>query len=88
MNTGEDKRESKYLSPELLKHAEAQFPMSVIRDFLEWCDGQKIELSAWVPSGRWLLPIIEDRERMLERYFGIDANELERERRALLEKCR
>lgn len=73
---------------EINKHAAVQPNMRSIRDFLEWCDSQKIELATWMPSGRWMFPISEDRERMFARYFEIDEARLERERRALLESCR
>lgn len=78
---------------ELEKFADSLPSRQVLREFFEWCDGQKIELG--VPrteglapaatSGRWaLVPLTEDRERMLDRYFGVDATRLEDERRSLL----
>lgn len=72
---------------ELKKWAAAQPSLSTLRDFLEWLDEQKLEVAAWRPSGNWMMPVVEDRERMLARYLGIDLNALEHERRALLEKC-
>lgn len=72
---------------ELEKHADAVPSMRVIGDFLDWCEEQKIELAVPTPSGRWLQPHNEGREATFQRYFGIDANKLENERRALLAKA-
>jgi hypothetical protein len=56
----------------------------VLREFLEWCDEQKIELATARPTGIWYAPLVEDRERTLDRYLGIDAAQLEKERAALV----
>ena len=69
---------------ELEKFSQAVPSMEVIRDFLDWCEAQKIELAEPTPSGKWLQPRIEGRETMLARYFEIDGTKLEKERRALL----
>jgi len=73
---------------ELDKFSAAVPSMEVIRDFLDWCEQQNIELAGPAPSGNRLWPMIEGREQMLARYFKINAKKLEQERRALLEKCR
>lgn len=73
---------------EINKWAAARPTLAAIRDFLDWCETQKIELAVPTPSGRWLQPVGEDRERMLARYLEIDEAKLENERRALLAKCR
>jgi hypothetical protein len=73
---------------ELDKFSAAVPSMEVIRDFLDWCEKQNVELAEPTPSGNWLQPRIEGREQMLARYFKIDPKKLEQERRALLEKCR
>lgn len=70
------------------KWADAQPTLTVIREFLEWCDQQKIELAKARPSGTWYTPLLEDREALLARYLEIDSRQLENARRALLEKCR
>ncbi len=72
---------------ELEKHADAVPSMRIIGEFLDWCEEQKIELAEPTPSGKWLQPRIEGREAMFQRYFGISAAKLEKERRALLTKC-
>jgi hypothetical protein len=69
---------------ELDKWAEALPTRNTVREFLEWLDAQKLEVAAWLPSGTRMLPVLEDRERLLDRYFDIDAARLERERVALL----
>ena len=72
---------------ELEKWSQAQPIIIAIRDFLEWCDEQKIELA--VMSGHPVVrlnPIMEARERMIARHVGIDLVALENERRALLER--
>lgn len=76
------------MTSQLDKWAEELPTRNVVREFLEWCDEQQIELASWLPGGNRLRPLTEERERMLDRYFGIDAMQLERERMALLEKHR
>lgn len=72
---------------QLDKWSDAQPAMITLREFLEWLDRQKIELAVWRPHGTSMLPITEDRERLLARFLEIDEAELERERRAILKKC-
>jgi hypothetical protein len=58
-----------------------------IGEFLEWCEGQSFELCEVTPSGnRW--PITERREAILARFFEIDLDVLEREKRAMLKSVR
>lgn len=73
---------------ELDKWADAQQALSTLRDFLSWCSAQEIELASFTPSGHRMLPISEDQERLLARYFEIDEQKLENERRALLAKLK
>src|SRR4051812_4626888 len=68
---------------ELEKFSGAHSTMETIRDFLEWLDGQKIELGKPNLSGRWLERHFEDREPMLMRYLELDPVKLENERREL-----
>lgn len=72
---------------ELEKFADAVPSMQIIREFLDWCEEQKIELASPLRNGNLLYPLSEGRETMLARYFKIDAKRLESERRALLKKC-
>lgn len=62
----------------------AQPSMEAVRDFLDWCEAQKIELAQWQVDRKWPVPITEGREAMLARWQGIDTRKLENERRALL----
>ena len=73
---------------ELEKFADAVPSMEVIREFISWCEEQKIELAGPTPSGRWLQPHIEGLEHMMGRYFKINPVKLENERRALLKSAR
>lgn len=72
------------MANELDKWADAQPSMSVILDFLEWCDDQKIELARPTDAGSRLFSLTEGREAMLARFFKINTVKLENERRALL----
>jgi len=73
---------------ELSKWSAAQPTLHAIRDFLDWCETQNIDLALPTPSGKWLQPVMENRESMLARYLEIDTTKLENERRALLKRCR
>ena len=65
---------------------------NAIAMFIEWCSEQHIELSTWVKSkgyhGDWYLIVPGDLEALLYRYFDVDAERVERERRALLDWVR
>lgn len=74
--------------PECEKIAAAQPASRAISEFLQWLDEQGIELAVWRPLGTSMLPITEDRERLLARHFGIDLAKVENERRALLKSLR
>lgn len=69
---------------EIQRHADTLAERQVITDFLEWLDEQKFEIAAWRPHGTMMVPILEDRSRLLDRFLRVDAAQLERERRALL----
>ena len=71
---------------ELEKFAEAVPSMEVIREFMSWCEEQKIELASPLPNGVHLYPLTEGLENMMARYFKINLVKLENERRALLKK--
>ena len=68
------------------RHAEHYANLHDLLDFVEWLhlDGKEIAV-----RGQYkMLPISEDIGDLLFRYFGIDKQKLESERRALLEKQR
>lgn len=72
---------------EIAKYADTLPTRNTLRDFLEWLDSEKIELAKARPSGIWYVPLIEGREHLFDRYLGINARELECERRALLARA-
>lgn len=73
---------------ELERFADAVPFMQIIREFLDWCEEQNIELASPLPNGVHLYPVNEGREQMFARYFKINAAKLEKERCALLAKQR
>lgn len=73
-------------TPQLDRMREVQAESQAVGQFLEWLSEQRIDLcSLIVGSGhdRWA-PITDGTEKLLARYFGIDLNAVERERRAVL----
>lgn len=65
---------------------EVQDTSQAIGEFLEWLDEQRIDLCSVILGAghdRWA-PIVDGREAILARYFGIDLRAAERERRAVL----
>jgi hypothetical protein len=69
---------------ELDKWAANHADRMVIELFLEWCDEQRLEICAWDEDARWPRPIVESRDRLLNRYHEVDEARLEEQRRALL----
>lgn len=66
----------------------------LIGQFVDWLEGQGIHLARWTPmtdeekellGDEVLLYAQEPREKLLARYFDIDLNAVETEKRALLE---
>jgi hypothetical protein len=70
---------------EMAKWAAARMSMMAVEEFLDWCDENGLELAT--RDGYRLYPHYEDRQKILDRHFGIDAVKLENERRALLDAC-
>jgi len=74
--------------PELAKMDDAQPTSQVIGEFLDWLSengmlvGKHIVPEGWTTEA--FLPISEGTEALLARYFGIDLNAVERERRQVL----
>jgi hypothetical protein len=72
--------------PQLAKMEEAQTASQAIGEFLDWLSEQRIDLCSVIPGtghDRWA-PITDGAEKLLARYFDIDLNAVERERRAVL----
>lgn len=80
------------MATEAEKFIAAKPKAEVLSEFLDWLDGEGIALAESVPKYAYHsathAPISESRESLLCRFFGIDRDELERERRAILEEMR
>jgi hypothetical protein len=73
-------------TPQIDRMTEVQAESQAVGEFLEWLDEQRIDLCSVIPGSghdRWA-PITDGREKLLARYFDIDLNALENERRAIL----
>lgn len=78
-------------TPELDKMHKVKEDSQKIGEFLEWLGSQGIELMQWrknYPRDRHPFPIGESIEKLLYRYFEIDFDKAEAERRALLDYVR
>jgi hypothetical protein len=72
--------------PQLARMQEVQETSQAIGEFLDWLSEQRIDLCSIIPGtghDRWA-PITDGAEKLLARYFDIDLNAVERERRAVL----
>jgi hypothetical protein len=72
--------------PQLAKMQEVQPTSQAIGEFLDWLGEQRIDLCSVIAGtghDRWA-PIVDGHEKLLARYFEIDLNAVERERRDLL----
>jgi hypothetical protein len=75
--------------PQLARMQEVQEASQAIGEFLEWLSEQRIDLCSVIPGSghdRWA-PITDGAEKLLARYFDVDLNAVERERRAVLAAC-
>jgi hypothetical protein len=74
-------------TPECDKITAARSESQQIGNFLEWLAEQNMEICTRRETG-WghvmMIPQMESREQLLARYFEVDLQEVERERRALL----
>lgn len=80
-------------TPELDKQREVikSGKNDVIGDFIEWLSPHGYVVARWQKDESdqdVLLPVWTSTSRLLSEYFGIDHDEVERERRALLEAIR
>lgn len=77
------------VNPEHVKLQAVADRSQAIGEFLEWLDEQDIALSEidrytkYLTRG-WRLPIVEPRDKLIARFFGIDLVALETEKRAML----
>lgn len=76
--------------PQLAKMDDAQPSSQLIGEFLEWLSENGMLVGQHVvPEGRTtevVVPISEGSDALLARYFGIDLNGVERERKQILEE--
>ena len=88
-----DERGPQPKTPELDRRSEVLPKAQVLTEFVDWLSGQGIVLCSLQETGRsnsdgptrvWY-PFHEPYERMFERFFGLDGNKIEAERRALLD---
>jgi hypothetical protein len=57
--------------------------------FLEWAEAEhRIELAEWTDGANWPSPYPGGAQRLLDMYHEIDQQQLDRERRALLDEHR
>jgi hypothetical protein len=75
--------------PESTKMLQVKDVSQAIGEFLEWLSEQRIRLASYT---NWDEPILveinESFERLLARYFDIDLNKVEQEKRTLLDWIR
>jgi hypothetical protein len=75
--------------PESTKMLQVSGVSQAIGEFLDWCSEQRIRLASHT---NWdepvLVEITESFEQLLARYFGIDLNKINQEKKALLEWIR
>ena len=84
--------ETKMVWPEHARLIEQKHKTEIIHEFLEWCNGKKIELGRWVERGGYgddkFMPRVEKVDNLLAEFIGINLEELEREKRAMLSQMR
>lgn len=83
---GEVEMNDKSHYPQLAKMQEVQPTSQAIGEFLDWLGEQRIDLCSVIPGtghDRWA-PIVDGHEKLLARYFQIDLDAVERERRDIL----
>jgi hypothetical protein len=61
-----------------------------IERFLDWCEERRpsVEMCEWTEHANWPSPVPGGRGALLDAYHEIDQQQLDRERRALLDAAR
>lgn len=90
MSTETDTTEKEY--PQCERWAAAHEKASVIREFLDWMASEAqpplVVCKAW-DSGDYLPELSPNKlDSLLMQFFKVDANAIDKERRAMLEECR
>ena len=80
-------------TPTLDKILELREQSQIVGEFLDWLGEQGIHLGRYPTrsdgsSSDFMLPIFEGHDALLHRFFGIDSDAEETERRAVLEYVR
>jgi hypothetical protein len=76
------------LLPEHQKVKDLDGKGQVLQDFLEWLDEQGIRLATYPGETEWMAPIHEGRGNLIARYFNIDLQKLDDEKRLILDELR
>ena len=78
--------------PEHEKLARVQDDADTIAEFLEWLERSSMFVAEWVKYPEYVddrgMPIRLNREQLLARYFGVDLDQVEREKREMLQDIR
>lgn len=84
-----DERGQQPLTPELDRRSEVLPKAEVLTEFVDWLNAEGFVIARIVPENEEQHAHIEANyepyERMFERFFGLDGNKIEAERRALLD---
>jgi len=74
---------------ELEKHSKTFKQRVVVEEFLDWLEKEKIQLGSYFKDQDFvsLSPILQNRQELLDQYFGVDPVQLDKERRALLKEA-
>jgi molybdopterin converting factor small subunit len=74
--------------PQCSKLSDHDAERTAIMQFLEWLEEEKIVLARWNREIDDLDYLGRSKDALVMEYFGVDVDELERERRAILQKLR
>ena len=84
--------ETKIVWPEHARLKEHNHKTEIIHEFLEWCKTEKVELcmGGIGPQKDMYLPFSAglDVDKLLAKFIGVNLEELEREKRAMLDQMR
>jgi len=77
---------------ELEKHNKTFEQRKAIEEFLDWLNEGKIMLGSYIKPFKdsdteRLSPILQNRQELLDQYFGVDPVQLDKERKALLKEA-
>lgn len=70
------------------KLAAEKWKTQLIHDFLEFAEERGIHLGQWTGDGKFFWPRSGNNDDLLAEFIGVDMNEVEREKQAILEDIR